>query len=162
MRTVFVLGVLALSVATLQSAFAAGPSGRFVEFHSPGGWTDIYDIETVRMILPGRFTVIKTTIDDPDKIPLKLDIFRILKTYCERPEGNYPLPQKLVTMAGLPTSSVFKVTNETIEVMSVDEELKTIYWANWAGFPVGGCLIANTWRFTSGRRIFARVFGSDA
>jgi hypothetical protein len=134
MRLASTFGVLTLFVAVLQSAFAAGPSGRFVEFHSPGGWTEIYDLDTARLILPGRFAVIKTEVDDPDKIPLKLNIFNILKTYCERPEGNYPLPQKLVSITGSPTNVIFQPADETIEV-SGDEELKTIYWANWAGFP---------------------------
>jgi hypothetical protein len=100
MRVLFTLGITALCVAMLEPVSAAGPPDRFVEFHTLDGETDIYDLDTVRMILPGRFRVTKTVVDDPQQITLKLKILDLLKPYCERPYGQYPLPQRLPSAIG--------------------------------------------------------------
>src|SRR5258706_7771067 len=99
MRFGTAFAAFALSVATLQSACAAGSSDRqFVEIHSSQGWSDIYDLSTARMILPGRFAVTKTVVGDPDRIRLELSIFEILSPYCERPYGKYSAPETLLSL----------------------------------------------------------------
>jgi hypothetical protein len=88
----------------LQSASAAGSSGSFVEFHvpggpyHPGGQTDVFDLDTVHMTLPGKFTMVETIIDDPERVALQLNILDVLRPYCARPDARYPAPQKLLSM----------------------------------------------------------------
>jgi hypothetical protein len=80
----------------------AGPSWardqeNFLEL--PGdAHTVTYDLRTVQMIQPGRFTVIYTTIDHPDVMKLKLKALGTLRTYCSRPAGQYEAPADLLTL----------------------------------------------------------------
>ena len=54
------------------SAWAADQRQRFVEFQSLGG-SEIFDLSTVQMIQPGRFTITSTAIDDADVMRLELN-----------------------------------------------------------------------------------------
>src|SRR5260370_41769362 len=102
MRVVFAFGVAAVCVAVLQSAFAGGASGRFIEFHTSSitsdGQTDFFDLDTVHMILPGKFTVVETIVDGPEQVTLQLNILDVLRPYCARSDGTYPAPQKLLSI----------------------------------------------------------------
>jgi hypothetical protein len=52
-------------------SWASDETDRFVEF-SHHGETTTYDLATVQMLQPGRFTIFSTSIDDPDVIKFEL------------------------------------------------------------------------------------------
>jgi hypothetical protein len=81
-------------------AVAGGEDGRFLEFKTDAV-TVTYDLSTKQMIVPGRFTIIKTTIDNRDVMRLKLNALSIMPTYCTRPDGKFPPPAALL-MLGKP------------------------------------------------------------
>jgi hypothetical protein len=83
-------------VASFPS-WAGDQDGRFLEFPS-GSTTTAFDLNTVQMIQPGRFTVIETTIDNPGVMKLELKVLDTLRAYCARAEGQYPAPADLLTL----------------------------------------------------------------
>jgi hypothetical protein len=99
----------------------AGDPDRFLEF--PGDEdTSTYDLNTVTLQSPGRFTVTRTTIDNPDYMKFELSVIGILSHYCSRPVGNYPAaPEKL------PSFGTPDLPFKDIEVMS-QEHVKTVFW----------------------------------
>jgi len=130
------LTVLALSVAVLQSASAAGASGRFLEVHSPYGGTDMYDLGTVHMIQPGRFTMTYSRFSDAGEIALRLNILDVLKSYCKRPEGRYPVPQQLLTILSGANVEITGLdgANAAIEVTDLEKfSLVDWYYVQTAG-----------------------------
>ena len=79
---------------------ACGPSladdnERFVEFPWFAGKTRTYDLRTVQIIQPGRFTILSTSIDDGDVMKFRLKALDTLRSYCKRPDGSYPPPTDL-------------------------------------------------------------------
>jgi hypothetical protein len=56
---------------------------RFLEFPNKKD-TVTYDLNTVQIIQPGKFTVIETTIRNPDVIKFELKVLDTLRTYCAR------------------------------------------------------------------------------
>jgi len=83
------LAMLATCLAMFRPASAADSSDRFVEYSMPDGSTQTFDLATVQIIVPGRFTVIGTTIDNPDVMKLKLMTLNTLRPFCERSTGKY-------------------------------------------------------------------------
>ncbi len=77
--------------------WAGEPPTRFLEFPNDKHITT-YDLSTVQVIQPGRFSIISTTIDNPDVIRLRLKALDTLQTYCSRPYGEYPFPADLLTL----------------------------------------------------------------
>jgi len=67
----------------------ADQNERFVEVECclPGK-IRIYDLRTVQMIQPGRFTILSTEIDGGDLMTLELKVLDTLRTYCKRPDGK--------------------------------------------------------------------------
>ena len=95
--------IVAFQMKLIPLAFAACLAGacpswagdqdeRFIEFLAAAGKTRTYDLSTVQMVQPGKFTIISTNIDDAETMKLELKVLSILKTYCGRPEGQYPAP----------------------------------------------------------------------
>ena len=76
----------------------ADENERFVEFPWPGGKTRTYDLSTVQMIQPGRFTILSTSIDDADVMKFELKALYTLRSYCKRSDGSYPPPTDLFTL----------------------------------------------------------------
>ena len=70
---------------------------RFLEFPS-GSDTKTFDLNTVQIIQPGRFSIIGTTLDDPDVMRFKLKAVATARNYCARAEGKYPAPPELFTL----------------------------------------------------------------
>jgi hypothetical protein len=85
----------------------ADQSERFVEFQELGK-TRTYDLRTVQIIQPGRFTIVSTLMDDGDVMKLELKVLDTLRTYCKRPDGKYPAPTDLFTLGppDLPIKSI--------------------------------------------------------
>ena len=58
--------------------------------------------------MPGRFTIIGTSIDSADVMKLELKVLDTLRTYCSRPDGKYPAPVDVFTLGppDLPIESI--------------------------------------------------------
>ncbi len=97
----------AFAVCLTWLSAASAADSRFVEFPDKTG-TAIYDLGTVQIIQPGRFSIVSTEIDHPDVMQLKLNALGILRTYCGRPPGDYPAPATLFSM-GSPDLPVEKI-----------------------------------------------------
>jgi hypothetical protein len=89
-------------------AWAGDQDGRFFEYRLNNG-TETFDFNTVQMIQPGRFTIVSTTIDDPDAIKLELKTLDALKIYCDYHAGKYSPPKDLFVL-GPPDLPVKAIT----------------------------------------------------
>jgi hypothetical protein len=118
-RKKLMLSVCAVWIAAPSPSLAGDQETRFLELPNDAD-TLTYDLSTVQMIQPGRFTVIGTTIDNPDVMKLELKLLDSLRTYCKRPDGKYPAPADLLTL-GQPDMPI-----ETIEV---DWQGKLVSWS---------------------------------
>jgi hypothetical protein len=100
---------------------AAAEQDRFIEFPGDND-TMIYDLSTVQMIQPGRFTVVSTTIDNPDVMRLELQALAALKTYCARPDGQYPAPADLLTLGppDMPVKSIEVESHKAYQTRTVE------------------------------------------
>jgi hypothetical protein len=95
---------------------------RFLEFPNDRNTVTI-DLNTVQLMAPGRFTVVLTTIDNPDVMKLELKALAALRTYCARADGQYPAPADLLTL-GPPDMPV-----KSIEVKSSQSKFKMVSWS---------------------------------
>ena len=59
---------------TLTGQPSSGQAGRFLE-SSGSGDTTTFDLNTVQKMQPGRFTIISTSIDEPDVMKFRLKAF---------------------------------------------------------------------------------------
>ena len=100
---------------------AAEQDRRFLEFPNDNN-TTTYDLSTVQIIQPGRFTVTATRIDSPDVMTLQLKALDTLRTYCARPAGKYPAPADLLTL-GRPDMPVESI------VVKISRTSKWVYWS---------------------------------
>jgi hypothetical protein len=89
--------VCAAWLVALCPCWAGEQDRRFLEFPNDKA-TTTFDLSTVQVIQPGRFSIIATTIDNPDVIRLRLKALDTLQTYCSRPYGEYPFPADLLTL----------------------------------------------------------------
>ena len=96
--------------------WASDQQPRFLEIMDGGGRL-IFDFNTVKIIQPGRFSIIESKIDDPDRMRFRLRILIALRSYCERADGQYPAPADFL-MLGLPNMPV-----KNIEVKSGQEQI---------------------------------------
>jgi hypothetical protein len=99
----------------------AAQDKRFVEFQERG-LTQTYDLSTVQMLQPGRFTIVSTQIDDADVMKLELKVLDTLRIYCKEPDGKYPAPTDLFAL-GPPDLPI-----ATIDVQSYSSGLKYAFW----------------------------------
>jgi hypothetical protein len=110
---------------------SAGQAGRFLEFPGSGD-TTTFDLNTVQKMQPGRFTIISTSIDEPDVMKFRLKALDVVRSYCAFGDGKYPAPADLLTL-GSPDKSV-----ENIEVKN-----KFVQWSYpYEGVPGGGVILA--------------------
>jgi hypothetical protein len=100
----------------------ADENERFVEFPWPGGKTRTYDLRTIQMIQPGRFTILSTLIDDADVMKFELKALDTLRSYCKRSDGSYPPPPDLFTL-GPPDLPI-----KSIQVESPQTKFKSATW----------------------------------
>jgi hypothetical protein len=100
--------IFAIWLVASSPSWAGDQDERFVEFPGPSGKTQTYDLSTVQMIQPGRFTIIGTSIDNADVMKLELKVLDTLRTYCGRPDGKYPPPVDVFTLGppDLPVESI--------------------------------------------------------
>lgn len=103
------------------ASVAGAQQNRFLEVPTQGG-TLSFDLDTVQFISPGKFTIITTTIDNPDVMKFELKTLQSLRQYCARPDGKYPAPTELLQL-GPPYLPV-----EQIEVESGAKSGKVVSW----------------------------------
>jgi len=71
---------------------------RFLEIPGAHDSTVTFDLDTVQIIQPGRFTVVSTEIDNPEVMQFRLNVLEHLRTHCAHAEGKYPAPPELFTL----------------------------------------------------------------
>jgi len=108
------------------STSSADENERFVEFPWLEGKTRIYDLRTIQMIQPGRFTILSTSIDDANVMTFELKALNTLRSYCKRSDGSYPPPTDLFTL-GPPDLPI-----KNIEVKSSQTKLGQFKSATWS------------------------------
>jgi hypothetical protein len=126
LQTVVLLG--AAWYITACPCWADDKENRFLEF--PGTADSVtYDLATVNVLQPGRFTIIETRIDNPDVMRFELKVLSTLRTYCKRPDGRYPAPADIFTLgsADMPVEDVVVETVQT-KTYSATQRTKTISW----------------------------------
>jgi hypothetical protein len=103
--------------------------GRFIEFSAPHGKTQTYDLSTVQMIQPGRFTIITTSIATPDVMKFELKVLGILRTYCS-PDGEYPAPADAFAL-GSPDMEVksIRVISNPKQLSGKTHRFTTVVWS---------------------------------
>jgi hypothetical protein len=94
---------------------------RFLEFPTASD-VKTYDLNTVQLIQPGKFTIIYTRVGNPDFMQDQLKVFDTLRTYCTRADGVYPAPTDFLT-SGPPDMPI-----QNIEVRS--GKAKVITWSS--------------------------------
>lgn len=76
-------------------AVPATANERFIEIGDDTS-TTTFDLSTVNVIQPGKFSVIYMTTDNPDVIRLRLAIIDDLKSACSKPFGEYDISMKVI------------------------------------------------------------------
>jgi hypothetical protein len=103
--------ICSIWLAAFCPSWASDQQNRFVEFPSQID-TLTFDLDTVQIISPGRFTIMSTKIDNPDVMKFELNTLTSLKSYCTRPDGKYPAPSDLFQL-GQPDLPVGQIEVET-------------------------------------------------
>lgn len=117
---------VALPLNFLNSASAEDAlGGRFLDFSDENN-SITYDLATVELIQPGKFTIVVTTINHPDVMRLKLKAIDVLRRYCSRPDGKYPAPAELFTL-GQPDLPVDKIEVKTRTIKG-EKPFKNVVW----------------------------------
>jgi hypothetical protein len=94
-------------------SWAGDQQGRFFEDQLENQ-TISFDLQTVQFVSPGRFTIIFTTIDNPDVMRFELNTLTTLRNYCKRPNGKYSAPSDLFQLGqtDLPVQQIEVTTNK--------------------------------------------------
>ena len=103
--------------------WADDQKNQFLELQNESDTTS-YDLNTVQVIQPGKFSIKSTTIDDPDLIKYELKVLDTLQTYCSRPDGKYPAPADLLTLG--PTDRPVK--SITVTGVQTKKTIKSVSW----------------------------------
>jgi S1-C subfamily serine protease len=108
---------------------ASGQEDRFVEIPNGEIDTTTFDLRTVQMIQPGKFTIISTKIDYPDVMEFELKVLRSLRPYCARPAGKYPASAELMMLGppDMPVKSI-EVTSSQSELAGKMYPFKVVLW----------------------------------
>jgi hypothetical protein len=101
-------------------SWAGEQEKRFLEFPSDTN-TTTYDLNTVQVIPPGKFTITGTTINNPDVMKFEIDALLVLKTYCTRADGKYPAPANVFTLGppDMPVQSIDVASNPANSVKRI-------------------------------------------
>ena len=126
MRIMLALGVVTFCLGRLQSASAADTAERFVEFPYVNA-TKTYDLETVEIVQPGRFTIISTMIDNRDLMNLRLKTLDALRAYCDRKDGEYQ-PSVDVLALWSPDLPIIPISVQSSPPNTPGEGVKTVVW----------------------------------
>lgn len=83
---------IAASLVLSTSCWAAEEGKRFLEISTDNNVT-AFDLSTVEMIQPGRFSIVSNTIDHPDIMKFKLKVLDTLHDFCKTKNGAYQWPE---------------------------------------------------------------------
>jgi hypothetical protein len=121
--------IFSVSLFACCPSLAADQDERFVEIPFGRGQSKIYDLRTVRVIQPGRFTIVSTWIDDADRMNVELKVLDILRIHCKRPDGKYPAPNDLFTLGppDLPIKDI-EVETKSYKGHQTTHQEKTASW----------------------------------
>jgi hypothetical protein len=97
MKLAWFVSIFAMLIVTSNRSLA-GENERFVEFEEYPAKTRTYDLRSVQMVQPGRFTIRSVSVDEGDALRFELKVLDTLRTFCKRPDGNYPAPTDLFTL----------------------------------------------------------------
>ena len=88
-------------------ALSATKRSRWLELEA-GDSTISYDLDTVKLLTPNKFTIVSTTIDHNNVVKFRLNALKVLRSYCTRPAGYYDAPSELFTLgeANLPVTKI--------------------------------------------------------
>lgn len=118
----FLSSVCITVIVVTTPLWAGDPNNRFIEISNETS-TETYDLNTVQMISPGKFTIISTTINHLDVMKFRLGVYFTLKDYCERPAGEYDPPAELFTLGD---------TDMPIKKIEVRPHLETWSLVKWS------------------------------
>jgi hypothetical protein len=104
------LGIHFLFLVVGAGTVLAGDN-RFLEIQDDDS-SATYDLNTVQMLLPGKFSIMGTTVDTPDVMRFELKVQDTLLAYCARADGEYDVPAE-VFLLGQPDMAVQKIKIET-------------------------------------------------
>jgi hypothetical protein len=106
--------ICTISLVASCPSWAGDKDGRFLEFQLENG-TQTYDLSTAQMIQPSRFTIVSTTIDNPDVMRFELGALDTLRNYCARVDGKYPVPANVFTLGppDMPVQNIDVASNPT-------------------------------------------------
>lgn len=113
--------IFAVWIVVSCPSWAIDNQDRFIEFPGDNS-TETYDLSTVQMIQPGRFTIISTTIDNPDVMKFELIVLGKLQGYCARPDGKYAAPAEILTLglSDMPVESIEVESNKKYHTRTVN------------------------------------------
>jgi len=97
MRSKLVAAVCAIWCCISSSSWAEEPKDRFVEIPQEDQ-TTIFDLSTVQLLQPGRFTILGTSIAHPDVMEYQLKVLQAIEPYCSRTDGKYPPTPQMLAM----------------------------------------------------------------
>lgn len=129
-----VFAMLAAGLLLLLPTAANSQSATRDTENAPSRWVEFdyaddtitYDLTTIQLIEPGKFTVVGMTIDHPDVMRFKLKVLDGLRSYCTRPDGQYPPPTTFFIL-GKPDMPVGKIMVKT-QADREGIEFKNVVW----------------------------------
>jgi hypothetical protein len=128
------------SIVSLVSwaALADGHKDRFIEFSNPL-YTTTFDLSTVQMIVPGKFTINHTAIPNPDYMQLELAAMDVLRGHCSRPDGSYEAREAFAAGApDLPVKRIEVKTTRSMDSWGKPQETKLVSWElPYSKFKIG-------------------------
>lgn len=127
--TTAVLAILLTATSCAEAVWAQQQQGAFVEVPTSRNSTT-FDLRSLQMIQPGKFTIIETVIDNPDVLRLRLKVLDSLRRYCKtRSDGEYPAPADLFTLgpADMPVQTI-KVKSGKVKIGSRTYPTKSASW----------------------------------
>ena len=108
----FITLAVCLTLVSARPCGASGSDNQFIQIESNND-SEIFDLNTVKILLPGRFIIDSTRVDHPDVMRFETGVLFALKAYCGGPDGRYKPSPALLTL-GTPDMPV-----RHIEVSSV-------------------------------------------
>jgi hypothetical protein len=95
----------------IPPALSEDSQQRFVEFPTENDVT-IFDLASVKIVQPGRFTILHTTLYNADVMRFRMGIIDVLRQYWSRPDGKYLPPPQNVLSLGPPELSLASIDKE--------------------------------------------------
>lgn len=89
--------VICLTLVATIPCSAANSDNQFIQVESDND-SEIFDLNTVKFLLPGRFIINSTRVDRPDVMRFETGVLVALEGYCGGPDGQYKPSPALLTL----------------------------------------------------------------